>query len=236
MDWSNYTSQKVELQKEILKGKHTIYICFESEQGYVVNLRELRFYESQGSLMVNENVRIEGYQISPLLGGNRVVGSVEQQIDGQRVKNWGLIYAVAEVHGECTGISASDMYIGTDSPYISDFQSTDNGTAEEVVFGESKTATYFVRTMLFPVYTEDFFHTQYRVRAYALLEDGTYRYSEVKDYSVYEVADELYSNKRMSNFVAHEYLFNRILKVGNNDYKEVDYDWGNSIAKFKNAN
>ncbi|MFR7643148.1 GDSL-type esterase/lipase family protein [Eubacterium sp.] len=236
LDWSNYTSQKVELQKEILKGKHTIYICFESEQGYVVNLRELRFYESQGSLMVNENVRIEGYQISPLLGGNRVVGSVEQQIDGQRVKNWGLIYAVAEVHGECTGISASDMYIGTDSPYISDFQSTDNGTAEKVVFGESKTATYFVRTMLFPVYTEDFFHTQYRVRAYALLEDGTYRYSEVKDYSVYEVADELYSNKRMSNFVAHEYLFNRILKVGNNDYKEVDYDWGNSIAKFKNAN
>ena len=101
----------------------------------------------------------------------------------------------------------------------------------DAVLGSSATADYYVRTMAFGQNNAAAFGAKYKVRAYVLLEDGTYVYSEIKDYSVYGIADYLYQNTLMNTITAHEYLYNNILKVVDSNYSEVDYEWGNIIVK-----
>lgn len=124
------------------------------------------------------------------------------------------------------------MYVGVDNKYVASLESTPEGTCD-VVFGESTTATYFVRTTLFGVSTAQEFNAKYKVRAYALLEDNTYVYSDIHSYTVYEICDSLYQNKKMSSFAGHEYLYNNVLKVVKPDYAEVDYNWSNTVVSPK---
>ena len=122
------------------------------------------------------------------------------------------------------------MKVGSESRYVVALDSTPIGTSETVM-GTSDTATYFVRTTLFGAFTAAEYAAEYKVRAYAILEDGSYVYSSVNSYSVYSVADYLYQNKKMNTLSAHQYLYNDILKVVNSSYSEVDYNWGNQIVK-----
>ena len=183
-----------------------------------------------GKVTISSSVKIEGYQISTTLGGSRVVGSVEPTINNKAVKNWGFIYAVTKAGDASFDVSDDDMVVGTTSKYVTALESTPVGTAENVKFGSSDTATYFVRTTLFGANTAKEYSAQYKVRAYAELSDGTYVYSKVSSYSVYDIADTLYSNKMMNTITAHDYLYNNILKVVNPDYAQVDYNWGNTVA------
>lgn len=73
------------------------------------------------------------------------------------------------------------------------------------------------------------FNAKYKVRAYALMEDGTYYYSKISSYRVFDVAKVLYDEGIMNTFSGHEYLYNNILKVVDATYKEVDYNWNNAI-------
>lgn len=76
----------------------------------------------------------------------------------------------------------------------------------------------------------------YYVRPYAILEDGTIAYGDIKSFSMYNIADDLYQGSKMNTVIAHNYLFNKILKIVNNNYKEVEYGWGNGIVKPSQAN
>ena len=183
-----------------------------------------------GKVTISSSVKIEGYQISTTLGGSRVVGSVEPTINNKAVKNWGFIYAVTKAGNATFDVSDDDMVVGTTSKYVTALESTPIGTAENVKFGSSDTATYFVRTTLFGTNTAKEYSAQYKVRAYAELSDGTYVYSKVSSYSVYDIADTLYSNKMMNTITAHDYLYNNILKVVNPDYAQVDYNWSNTVV------
>ena len=183
-----------------------------------------------GKVTISSSVKIEGYQISTTLGGSRVVGSVEPTINNKAVKNWGFIYAVTKAGDASFDVSDDDMVVGTTSKYVTALESTPVGTAENVKFGSSDTATYFVRTTLFGANTAKEYSAQYKVRAYAELSDGTYVYSKVSSYSVYDIADTLYSNKMMNTITAHDYLYNNILKVVNPDYAQVDYNWSNTVV------
>ena len=69
---------------------------------------------------------------------------------------------------------------------------------------------------------EEFLDT-YAARAYVKLSDGTYRYSKVSKYSIYDVAVKLYEAKEMPTKDGHNYLYNSILRVANHNYKEVLY-------------
>ena len=183
-----------------------------------------------GKVTISSSVKIEGYQISTTLGGSRVVGSVEPTINNKAVKNWGFIYAVTKAGDASFDVSDDDMVVGTTSKYVTALESTPVGTAENVKFGSSDTATYFVRTTLFGANTAKEYSAQYKVRAYAELSDGTYVYSKVSSYSVYDIADTLYSNKMMNTITAHNYLYNNILKVVNPNYVENDYNWSNTVV------
>lgn len=184
----------------------------------------------ENGLNISDKVDIIGYQISVGYEGFRVIGAVEPEIDGRKVSQWGLIYGLYTVRGDDTGITYADMHVDSTNKYIKPYLSTSAGTAS-VVMGESKTATYFVRTMSFGGKNEAAFSANYIVRAFAILDDGTYVYSDVCRYSVYDIARCLYDEVRMSSQEAHDYLYNTILLTVNPDYKMVDYEWGNTILK-----
>ena len=77
-----------------------------------------------------------------------------------------------------------------------------------------------------------FYNTSISVRAYAQLKDGSFVYSDVRQYKVYNVADILYRGKNMNSLEEHNYLYNIILKAVNPDYEEVDYHWDDTIVAF----
>ena len=181
-------------------------------------------------IIENDNVKIEGYQISTTLEGSRVIGSVEPTIEGKNVKSWGLIYAIVQNGNNTYDVSSDDMYVGSTSKYVSAMESTSVGTLS-VVMGDSKTATYFARTTLFSAKTAAEFNAKYMVRSYALMDDGTYYYSKTYSYTVFNVAKVLYNSGKMNNYSGHKYLYNNILKVVDSSFKEVDYNWSNTIVK-----
>ena len=182
------------------------------------------------TITISDDVNIEGYQVSTTLGGSRVVGSVEPTIDGKNVTKWGFVYAVDTIDGNSLGVTDADMYVGSTNKYVVSLDSTPAGTSNTVL-GNSTTATYFVRTTLFSTNTAREFTTEYKVRAYAVLSDGSYVYSKAHTYSVYKICDQLYQSKKMNSSAAHDYLYNNILKVVDPSYKEVDYNWSNIVVK-----
>ena len=101
-------------------------------------------------------------------GGSRVIGSVEPQINNARVLKWGFIYALDSSEGQDFNVDDRDIRIDSDSEYVRVFETSDQGNSNAVL-GESSTAMYFVRTMLFASTTEKEFTTKYKVRAYAQL-------------------------------------------------------------------
>ena len=231
-DWSTYVTETVNLDNEISAGTHTIYLKFETSNGYVANVDYFAFLETEIAdvIKVSDSIKIEGYQMSATRKGSRVIGSVEPVINGKTVTAWGLIYGVNVANGQNFNISDDDMTVNSESRYVVSLDSTPIGTSDTIL-GTSDTATYFVRTTLFGSFTAAEYAAEYKVRAYAKLSDGSYVYSEVKDYSVYSVADYLYKNKKMNTLNAHQYLYHDILKVVDSSYQEVDYTWGSAIVK-----
>lgn len=182
------------------------------------------------AIRVNPNVKVEGYQISSVSEGSRVIGSVEPIIEGKKVSKWGFLYAIIENGSQTYSVDDDEMYVGVKSPYVASMESTNVGTLS-VTMGASKTATYFARTTLFSTKNAREFQAKYKVRAYALMEDGTYYYSDVSSYRVVDIAKVLYEKTLMNNLSGHKYLYQNILKVVDADYKEVDYDWSGTIVK-----
>ena len=181
-------------------------------------------------IVVSQDIQLVGYQISTSYEGIRVSAGVEPVINGQEVKNWGFVYGLESYSDTNTGITDEDMYVGADNEYIMSYQSTSLGTLD-VVLGDSETATYYVRTMKFGGETETAFTANYKVRAYAVLADGSYVYSDISDYSIARVADNLYQNKLMNTLDAHNYLYEKILSKVYSGYEEVDFNWSNTIVK-----
>lgn len=224
-DWSDWKEITVDINKT--RGMQNLYLVYSTDSEHVCNLDYFTFTEGE---MVNESVRLEGYQLSTTIGGSRVVASVEPVINGKKVVKWGLVYGLASANGIENGITDDDMYVSKVGDYVKAYESTEKGLTD-VKFGDSETAVYFIMTMKFAGMSSAAHNAKYKVRAYALLEDGTYVYSNVGSYSVYDMADYLYKNIKMNTIDAHTYLYNNILKVVTPDYKVVDYNWSNSLVK-----
>ena len=77
-----------------------------------------------------------------------------------------------------------------------------------------------------------FYNSNISVRAYAKLKNGNYVYGNVKKIKIYDIADYLYQNALMSNNAGHIYLYDNILKVVNESYKKIDFDFKNIIIKY----
>ena len=175
-------------------------------------------------------VKVEGYQISATAEGYRVIGSVEPKINGKNVTSYGVVYAIKNIGGTTsTNVTDADMVVGSTNPYVRSYRATENALLTHQ-YGDSETATCFAQVMTFGKKNVKAFTTTYSTRVYAVLEDGTYVYSDTLDSNVYHIADYIYQRGLMNTLAAHNYLYNEILRVVTPDYAAVDYDWRNEVV------
>lgn len=167
----------------------------------------------------NANIIINGNQVSSTVGGFRTVYTVSDP--DAEVEDVGIVYGLENY------VSENDMIVNSSNSKVSYYQGTDIG---KVDFGiADKVSQSYVMTMKF-IDSKDFYNSGMYVRAYAKLSDGSYIYSDIADFSVYELADYLYRNQKMNNLQGHEYLYNNILSVVNSSYGVVDYEWNNILV------
>ena len=176
-------------------------------------------------IVISDKVCIEGYQISQYNWGFRTVSSVEPEINGKSVVEYGNIYAI--LLGDT---SADDLYVGSSSKYVVSYKATELGITD-IKYSDSDTAINYIRTMSDNGTTKDAFQQRYMIRAYAKLSDGSYVYSNACEYSIFDVAKAVYDNGMMPNVTAHNYVYENILKVVDSNYSEVDYNWTNAVVK-----
>lgn len=178
------------------------------------------------SLNVSDDVSIRGYQISTTLGGIRVVSGVKPEINEKNVEKTGFVYALEKTGDVTNNISDDEMYVGNENDYIKSFESTQNG-----LMGYKDGENNYVMTMLFEKNNSQEFSTKYKVRAYAVLSDGTYVYGKVHSYSIYNIAEAMYENKLMKTASGHDYLYDSIISVVEPSYKKNNFEWSGSIVK-----
>ena len=178
------------------------------------------------SLNVSDDVSIRGYQISTTLGGIRVVSGVKPEINEKNVEKTGFVYAFEKTGDVTNNISDDEMYVGNENDYIKSFESTQNG-----LMGYKDGENNYVMTMLFEKNNSQEFSTKYKVRAYAVLSDGTYVYGKVHSYSIYNIAEAMYENKLMKTASGHDYLYDSIISVVEPSYKKNNFEWSGSIVK-----
>lgn len=178
------------------------------------------------SLNVSDDVSIRGYQISTTLGGIRVVSGVKPEINEKNVEKTGFVYALEKTGDVTNNISDDEMYVGNENDYIKSFESTQNG-----LMGYKDGENNYVMTMLFEKNNSQEFSTKYKVRAYAVLSDGTYVYGKVHSYSIYNIAEAMYENKLMKTASGHDYLYDSIISVVELSYKKINFEWSGSIVK-----
>lgn len=178
------------------------------------------------TLYVSDDVSIRGYQISTTLGGIRVVSGVKPEINEKNVEKTGFVYALEKTGDVTNNISGDEMYVGNENDYIKSFESTQNG-----LMGYKDGENNYVMTMLFEKNNSQEFSTKYKVRAYAVLSDGTYVYGKVHSYSIYNIAEAMYENKLMKTASGHDYLYDSIIFVVEPSYKKINFEWSGSIVK-----
>lgn len=218
------------LLKEMVRGRYVKMNGISRNTTYGYSIYDMAVYGTEQWISKEDGLNIQGFQINTTYEGSRVVGCVEPVIEGKKVVNWGFVYGLDAVKSDKTGITNEDLYIREDNEYIKAYESTSKGTLHGK-YGQSDTATYFARTMSFGKKNLTAFTSRYKVRAYALMEDGTYLYSDVAEYTVYDVADRLYQDSQFMTLVSHNYAYNTILKLVNPTYQELEYGWGSSLVK-----
>ena len=168
-------------------------------------------------------IELNGFQISNSVGGLRTVYSVESFIDNKEVTEVGLVYGIGDARVQ------QEMFVESENENVAAFKATPVGKIS-TNFSDSPSAQSYAMTMKFAVGNAKEFSEKMYVCAYAKLSDGDYRYTDIEEYSVYNVADFLYQNKKMNRVDAHEYLYNNILKVVNPEYAVIDYAWQDGLA------
>lgn len=223
--WSEYGELTARLDKEIVAGTHIIYTKYVTTGTvpYVANVDYLSFVKASKVPMVDGGIEINGYQVSATAKGMRTLYSVEERIDGKEVVSSGLVYSLNEY------AENNEMYVGSSSKYVKSYESTDAGLCNNNL-SDSFTADSYAMTMRFAHGTVSEYTADWCVRAYAQLSDGTYVYSDIVKYTIYDIANKLYQDSSMNTSVAHDYLYTDILSVVKSDYVKIEYNLGNTIV------
>lgn len=199
----------------------------------------LNGYETSGStisvtIVASDDagaIDVVGFQISTANKGVRTVYSVNSEIGGKDVVSSGVIYSIKGKADE------SEIKIGSTNSYVKPYTSTSTGLMPTVIIpSDGNSADYadaktYAMTMKFGSETVTAYTGEYVIKVFAELSDGSYVYSDAYTYSVYSIADTLYQNNMMSSYSGHQFLYDNILTKVDSAYKEVDYDWGNTMAK-----
>lgn len=172
---------------------------------------------------VSNDLEINGYQISYTVEGMRTVYTTNNTINGKAVVERGLVYGLADM------IDSNQLYVGSKSSYVRSYNATNTGKLG-VKYSKTLSGDSYAMTMKFSSKTAVEYNTNWAIRAYAKLSDGSIVYSNVENYKIYNIATKLYDGCKMQNINAHNYLYNNIITKITPDYPEVDFDWGGAIV------
>ncbi len=197
---------------------------FSNGQLDIDNLKVYVVDESKDfTVEVSEGIEINGYQVSSISNGMRTVYSVNDTINGKKVVESGMLYSLSN------NASETDLFVGSENYYVHSFVSTTNGKLANN-YSKFSNGSSYAMTMLFSVSTALEFNAEWRIRAYAKLEDGTYAYSKSYEYTIFDIADRLYQNNMMDSKSRHDYLYTNILSIVNSDYIKKEFDYKNIVA------
>ncbi|MBR3645064.1 MAG: hypothetical protein IKN54_01480 [Lachnospiraceae bacterium] len=175
-------------------------------------------------------VDIEGFQISSNNEGTRTMYSVDNTA-GEVIET-GLIY------GFSAYCEPEELVINSSNEKVYSYASTSKGLLPStyVPDGGLSNVDRYVMTMQHKNCKKEFLSNNMYVRAYAKYETHTYMneqesdivevkyaYSDVESYSVFNIADVLYSRCLMTTEEGHNYLYNKILKKVDDLYEQKTY-------------
>ncbi|MBE5958898.1 MAG: hypothetical protein E7254_08585 [Lachnospiraceae bacterium] len=194
-----------------------------------LDLDNLKVYvmdeQSGDDVEVSDGIEINGYQISPISEGMRTVYSVADEIDGKAVVSSGIVYSLSDY------AKASELYVGSDNDTVVSFESTQAGRLSRNYSKTGKTSS-FAMTMLFATKNPAEYTANWRIRAYAKLEDGSYAYSDSFEYTIFDVAEKLYNQQLMPSQSKHDYLYTDILSLVNSSYVKKEFNLSKSIVEL----
>lgn len=223
--WENFVEHTAEIAFPA-RGEYKISLTAEAGAVNVADFTVTKHEETTTEPSVSKEMYIEmnGHQISTTLGGFRTVYSVYDPND--EVSEVGLVYGLGKYATE------NEMTIDSQSKYVTNHKGTiEIGRLDNFTFGDNPDASSYAMTMTFGNVPADFYGEKMMVRAYAKMKDGSVSYTAINTTTIYDVADVLYQNRKMTNKDSHDYLYQNILSKVQPSYKEVDYDWGTTIVK-----
>ncbi|MCR5736269.1 MAG: S8 family serine peptidase [Eubacterium sp.] len=218
--WAQYGETTGQFTEEIPSGEHTIFLKFVTTGSayYAANVDFFRLVPASAFVKtIDGGIEINGYQVNTLHEGMRTIYSVDSEINGKEVVSSGLIYSISD------SASENDLVVNSSNPYIKNYEAIESKAKLSYVKSDSDLGSSYAMTMKFVKQKPLEWTITWKVRAYAKLSDGSYVYSKMKTYTIFDVAEELYRNRRMSGADAHDYLYNTIIKKVNPSYGIVYY-------------
>lgn len=177
------------------------------------------------------DVEVQGFQMN----GNKDSGGVSEfspsfrvvcrvsrnTIKTKKVSKFGVIYAMPKATDGKTKAELEDIMTinKADDKYAKVHEETENGiypdwTTKEDSKYSTKYWQYYALTFKCLDYMFYTLQENITVRAYALMADGTYEYgNNIYTVNMYEIADYLYKNQKMSTLKGHNFLYNNVLNL-----------------------
>ncbi|MBR3646343.1 MAG: discoidin domain-containing protein [Lachnospiraceae bacterium] len=210
---------------------------------------ENAYYDAEGQVKDDEILGIEGFQIKTSYDDNgnatpgfRVIERVgDSKVGEQRVVKNGVLIVRADKYnrnlmttdaGDLDGTDVNNQMLNENQVIVAVAKA--NPIAWTSSTHNDTNAYYNAFTMVNNIEPGNVVRSltdEYYVRAFAQLTNGQIIYSKIYKSSLYSAADTLYKYKQMTNFSAHNYLYNEILKVVTQEYAEVDYVWSNALYR-----
>ena len=161
-------------------------------------------------------IAINGYQISTTNLGIRTVYSVSGKYNGKNVVESGMIYGLSDKAGN------EALTANSNNKYIKKLVSTNKGKLDKT-YSDFDDVSSYAMTITYTSGNKNEFIDAWKMRAYAKLSDGTYVYSNEESFSGYLVAKNLYESRKMKTASAHNMLYDKILKVVDENFKKINY-------------
>lgn len=202
---------------EMVSGRYIRILGTARNLTYGYSIYDMAVY---GSEKKEEKIPVQvlGFQYNTDLNGFRIVYSVEGEVDGLSTVEIGNIFA----YDKDNNLTLEDLTIDSSNNNVRQYTATSNGLSP-TKYSQSSTADDYIMTFIKNGTTEEAYSRKYIVRPYIKLSDGTVVYGDAKSFSIYDIADELYTTKSMFTSEKHNYLYTNILKVVNPDYETIAY-------------
>lgn len=188
---------------------------------------------------VDDEVEVQGFQINTDTSKGAVSEynpsfrtisrtSREMTVNGARynVVNYGTVYAAKSDIEDVSNLR-DELVVNGNNRKVYNFQATEAGRYNDYISGNSKKDScyyYYALTIKKQNYNYDSLEKDIYFRAYAVLSNGEIVYGKnIYRVNIYDIADNLYQNRKMLTSAGHEFLYDNVLNIVSisDNYKNI---------------